>query len=429
MESGLLTGFVECDIKVPEAWHGDFKPELDPQEYFSEFSPFFSNSTIPFEAIGPHMQEHVEACQKADHVDSGKSEETFVFKPPKPKRLLVGGMRAERLMLATPLVQWYLKHGCEITKIRQICEFRLAQCFKPFIDEITDMRRAADSEPRLKIVANCCKLLSNASYGSILMDRTKHSDVMYVKGRGQATTKVKSPRFKQMTELSDEMYEISMEKKTIRYDLPVYIGVWVLNIAKLIMLRFVYDVIDRWIPRRCYQICFMDTDSIYLGLSGMELRDVIAPEHLAEYDRQTKGNCRPGELARGEIAFPRVCCAEHAAYDKRQPGLFNNEYKGRNYIGLNSKTYVCQSPTDDTKFSCKGLQKDKVRDEVYSRYERVLTTKQSSGARNMGFRQKEGSVWTYSQYRKGLSYYYGKRIVAADGSRTSPLQITLNPWT
>jgi hypothetical protein len=33
----------------------------------------------------------------------------------KPRRLLVGGMRAKQILLATPLLKWYLEHGMEVT--------------------------------------------------------------------------------------------------------------------------------------------------------------------------------------------------------------------------------------------------------------------------------------------------------------------------
>lgn len=61
-------------------------------------APLFCTSDIPFEAIGPYMQQHVR--------ENGLSE--------KPRRLLVGGMKARKLLPASPLLQWYLQHGLEV---------------------------------------------------------------------------------------------------------------------------------------------------------------------------------------------------------------------------------------------------------------------------------------------------------------------------
>lgn len=219
-----------------------------------------------------------------------------------------------------------------------------------------------------------------------------------------------------------------MAKRRISYDLPLYVGVWVLNMAKMIMLRFVYDVIDTMIPRSRYQLCFMDTDSIYLGVSERNWEKAILPEFLPEYLERREDSCHLDSISRDGFYYPRTCCKIHAVYDKREPGLFNREYVGDRYIGLCSKTYCCQSDESGLKFSCKGIQRDKIREETYARYDRVLQSKESSGAMNMGFRVKENTVWTYQQFRKGLSYFYCKRLVKPDGVNTDALNLVLNPW-
>lgn len=76
---GRLFGMIEVDICVPDEWPSHFQSQLQPYDYFEEMAPLFCTSDIPFEAIGPHMQQHVR--------ENGLSE--------KPRRLLVGGMKRE----------------------------------------------------------------------------------------------------------------------------------------------------------------------------------------------------------------------------------------------------------------------------------------------------------------------------------------------
>ena len=53
--------------------------------------------------------------------------------------------------------------------------------------------------------------------------------------------------------------------------------------------------------------------------------------------------------------FSRTCCEKH---DKREPGLFKEEFRCTQMLGLGSKTYCCyNSVTNKTKFSSKGLNK------------------------------------------------------------------------
>ena len=48
-------------------------------------------------------------------------------------------------------------------------------------------------------------------------------------------------------------------------DLPLQIGVAVYHLAKLRMLEFFYDFIDKFIDRLDYEMIEMDTDSNYFA--------------------------------------------------------------------------------------------------------------------------------------------------------------------
>ena len=50
------------------------------------------------------------------------------------KRLLVSGTSASKILLATPLLQWYLRNNCEITKVYQKIKY---QPKTSFIDTMT----------------------------------------------------------------------------------------------------------------------------------------------------------------------------------------------------------------------------------------------------------------------------------------------------
>jgi G:T-mismatch repair DNA endonuclease (very short patch repair protein) len=116
--SGDLFGMLEVDICVPNSWSEvNFKPDtdLEPKEYFHEMCPLFGNCDISFDDIGPTMQQHI--------IENNLSK--------RPRKLLIGAMKAEKMLLATPLLQWYIKHGMKITKIHQVIEFNSPSfCFE-----------------------------------------------------------------------------------------------------------------------------------------------------------------------------------------------------------------------------------------------------------------------------------------------------------
>jgi len=153
-----------------------------------------------------------------------------------------------------------------------------------------------------------------------------------------------------------------MSKKTITLDLPLHIAFFVYQYAKLRMLEFYYDFMDTFVNRRDFQYCCMDTDSAYMALSADSLEEVIKPELKQRYQSE-KHNW-----------FPWSDTPEHAAYDKRTPGLFKEEYRGDGIVALCSKTYYCFGVED--KFSCKGINK-RLNDINTSTYMDVLLTKRS----------------------------------------------------
>ena len=128
-----IFGMFEVDIAVPKAWPPEMisKFKLEPTEYFSEMSPLFCTAPIPFDFIGSHMQEHARAHSLSE----------------KNRNLLVRGMRAEKLLLATPLLRWYLDHGMHVSKVYQVVEFGHKKCFRTFVDQISESRRSADKDP------------------------------------------------------------------------------------------------------------------------------------------------------------------------------------------------------------------------------------------------------------------------------------------
>ena len=186
------------------------------------------------------------------------------------------------------------------------------------------------------------------------------------------------------------------------------IGFFVYQYAKLRMLQFYFDFMDKYLDRSDFQYCEMDTDSAYIAIAGQSVEHLVKPELRGEFEAD-KANW-----------FPRTDTPEHKAYDKRTPGLFKEEWSGAGIIGLSSKTYYCFGDYD--KFSCKGVNKQTnvINKE---RYLNVLLTKQSSGGLNKGFRVVNNSMFSYTQERNGFAYFYPERKVLQDGVSTFPLDI------
>lgn len=223
-------------------------------------------------------------------------------------------------------------------------------------------------------------------------------------------------------------------------DVPIHIGFSILQYAKLRMLEFYYDFMDKYVSRKDFEYVEMDTDSAYMALSG-PLEDIIKPElrrqffeeygqwfprpycseHAVEFVN-AKMSPHPGQ----RIWNKRSCCERVYKYHLRTPGLFKVEWSGDGILALNPKTYICwnddDSREDTGKCSSKGLSK---RTNKLTRrcFTDVLATKKPKCGTNHGFIKKDGQMFTYSQVKRGLTYFYAKRKVLEDGISTTSIDI------
>ena len=194
------------------------------------------------------------------------------------------------------------------------------------------------------------------------------------------------------------------------------------------MLELYYNFFTRFCVVNKFEELEMDTDSLYLGLAENELEDCIRPEMRAEWQRFRSNDCVDNFTADAVANFfPRTCWVKHKKHDKRKPGLFKEEFRCTEMLCLCSKTYCCYNFTSKKpKFSSKGLKKrvlEQSGDGPLEKYRRVLNEKVNVTSNNRGFRTNNHSIATYEQVKKGLSYFYPKRIVEIDRNHTQPLNL------
>ena len=181
-----------------------------------------------------------------------------------------------------------------------------------------------------------------------------------------------------------------------------------------------FELYYNFFPKVCivnkFEVLEMDTDSLYLALAEKKLEDCIRPEMRTEWQR-LQSNDYVDSFTADAVAnfFPRTCCVKHKQHDKREPGLFKEEFRCTEMLCLCSKTYCCYDVTSNKlKFSSKNLNKRVLEhsgDGPLEKYRRVLKEKVNVNSNNRRFRTNNQSVATYEKVKKGLSYFYAQRIV------------------
>ena len=217
---GTLFGMVECDVRVPEHL----------QDQFAEMQPIFKNANVSRDDIGPFMRQY--------------AEENDIMSA--PRRMLVGSFHGIKLLLATPLLRWYLAHGLVVDRVYQIVEYSPKPCFQHFGESVSTARRNGDADPDKSIIADTMKLLGNSAYGKTVTNVDRHRKVTYCTEVGTSLL-VGNKRFRQLDVVTDDAYEVTSSKARVTYDLPLHIGFFVYQYAKLRMLEFYYDFVDRYV--------------------------------------------------------------------------------------------------------------------------------------------------------------------------------------
>jgi hypothetical protein len=291
-----------------------------------------------------------------------------------PRRFLVGGLKAKRITLATQLIKWYMEHGLEVFNLREIVEFTPRQCFRSFVQCISDARRNRDSDPWKLVLGENSKLIGNSAFGGSLINKDNHRQVTYVKGKENLMREANKSNFVKAIELEDKIFEIHKRYNSVTLNTPMLVGYFILQYAKLRILQFYYDFLYEYVDRKNFALTQMDTDSLYMGIAGNELLDCVKPNLREKFLRSTEAHCHAAVYEANKVNFlPRTCCAKHIAYDKRECGLFKLESSGTSMISLCSKTYSLRTSYGD-KVSTKDITKSCLK-EPYNNMKRVLEEK------------------------------------------------------
>jgi len=104
---------------------------------------------------------------------------------------------------------------------------------------------------------------------------------------------LRSAWFEDLTE-TGAAYEITSRKPRITIHRPFQVGIVVYQLAKLRILEFYHDFLDRYTDRQDFELIQMDTDSLYFALSANRLEEAVKPELRAEFDNCKKKTGLPG---------------------------------------------------------------------------------------------------------------------------------------
>ena len=183
------------------------------------------------------------------------------------------------------------------------------------------------------------KLLANSFYRYQIIDRSRDTITKYLHGK-KAHKIINSKIFKKLNHLNDNWYEIESVKAGVEHKEPIIAGFFILQYAKLRVLSLYYNFFQKICDFNSFEEMEKDTDSLYLALAYDSLEDCIKPEMREVWNNIRINDCSNLFAAdSSNIFFPRTCCSKHIKHNKREPGLFKEDFCCTEMICLCSKTY------------------------------------------------------------------------------------------
>ena len=231
------------------------------------------------------------------------------------------------------------------------------------------------------------------------MDRSRHTVTKYLTDKKTRAAN-DSNLFRKLGDVNNSLFEVELAKAQIERKEPIIVGFFILQYAKLRMLELYYDFFTRFCDVNKFEDLEMDTDSLYLALAEKELENCKRLEMRAEWQRLRSNDCVDSFTADAVANFfPRPCCIKHKQHDKREPGLFDEEFRFTETLCLCNKTYCCYDVTsNELKFSSEGFNKrvlEQSGNGPLQKYRRVLNEKVNVISDSRVLRTNNHSVATY----------------------------------
>ena len=225
------------------------------------------------------------------------------------------------------------------------------------------------------------KLMNNAVFGKTIENIKKHRDIKLVTTDKRRNELVSEPNYHTMNYISEDLSIIEMNRTKVKMNKPIYLGLSVLEISKLLMHEFWYDYMK---PKygNDVKLCYMDTDSFIIHIKTEDFYKDVANDVEKRFDTSNYEVNRP--LPTGK--------------NKNVIGLMKDELGGRiitKPVTLRPKTYSYLTDDGEEDKKAKGTKKCVIKRMIkFNDYKNCLLKDEVVLKSRQRFRSKGHDVYT-----------------------------------
>ena len=136
------------------------------------------------------------------------------------------------------------------------------------------------------------KLMNNSVFGKTMENIRKHRDIKLVTTDRKRSKLVSEPNYHTINLISEDLSIIEMKKTTVKMNKPIYLGLSILKISKILMYEFWYDYIKPKYNDNV-RLCYMDTDSFIMNIKANDFHNDIANDVENRFDTSNYEVNRP----------------------------------------------------------------------------------------------------------------------------------------
>ena len=194
----------------------------------------------------------------------------------------------KKYVVHSSLLKQALDHGLKLKKVHKVTEFNQEAWLKKYIDMNTELRKKASND----FEKDFFKLMNNAVFGKTIENVRKHRDIKLVKTDHKRNKLVPEPNYYTVNLISENLSIIEMKKVKVKMNKPIYLGLSILEISKIIMYEFWYDYVKKKYGDMV-KLCYMDTDSLIVNIKTKDFYKDIAKDFEERFDTSNYSVDRP----------------------------------------------------------------------------------------------------------------------------------------
>ena len=296
-----------------------------------------------------------------------------------------------------------LKLGMKLKKIHRGIKFIEFAWLKSYIDMNTNLRTQAKNN----FEKDFYKLMNNSVFGKTMENIRNRVNVKLVNTKEKLKKLVAKPNYRSCKIFNENLVSVHMKKTSLTMDKPVYLGMCILDLSKIIMFDFHYDYIKPKYGNNA-KLLFTDTDSLFYEIQTEDFYKDIAGDVKNRFDTSDYPENHPSGIPTG--------------INKKVLGMMKDEAAGKNikeYVGLRSKLYSFIMEDGEENKRCKGVKKQVVENSItHEDYKTCLKTGKEKLARQDIIRSYSHEMYTEEVNKVALSAEDDKRYILKDGMHT-----------